>query len=115
MQVQVIDKPLKYGRRQYQIGERIEMEGRHARLFMAIGRVGIPKPPRADIPASPSLPVTLVEVLTEKETEPKTEVETGTVEKSDGDYETENMEAEEISARTGRPKRQYRRRDMQAD
>lgn len=61
MQVQVVEKPLKYGTRLYGIGELIKMTDKHARLFLAIGRVGLPKPPRADIPASPSVPVTVVE------------------------------------------------------
>jgi hypothetical protein len=94
MQVQVIQKPLKYGTRQYAIGDLIEMTAKHARLFMAINRVGVPSSPRPDIPASPSLPVTIVE--------------------TDGDYETVDIQAE-ISPRTGKPKRQYRRRDMQAE
>jgi hypothetical protein len=61
MQVQVVEKPLKYGTRLYGIGELIKMTDKHARLFLAIGRVCKPKPPRADIPASPSVPVTVVE------------------------------------------------------
>jgi len=115
MQVQIVEKPLKYGGRKYAIGEPVKMTDKHGRLFIAIGRACLPKPPRADIPASPSLPVTIVEARAEKEPEVQPEIETEIAEKSGGDYETEDMEAEEISPRTGRPKRQYRRRDMQAE
>jgi hypothetical protein len=123
MQVQVINKPLKYGRCNYQIGDRIQMDRKHARLFMVIGRVRFPEAPRADIPASPSLPLRIVEgkeeryvntIAQEMAMAPDPEPEAETAEKS-GDYETENMEAEEISSRTGRPKLTYRRRDMQAE
>jgi hypothetical protein len=116
-QVQIVEKTLKYGRRRYGIGELVMMPAKHARLFIAVGRacnaprgkavstaVGICRLPR-DSPASPSLPVTIVETV---EAEPE-------IEQSGGDYETEDMQAEEISPRTGRPKRQYRRRDMRAD
>lgn len=64
MQVQIVEKPLKYGKRRYGIGELVEMTDKHARLFMAIGRARRPKAPRPDIPASPSLPVTIVEEVT---------------------------------------------------
>ena len=77
MQVQIIEKPLKYGGRTYAIGELVKMTDKHARLFIAIGRAGLPKAPRPDIPASPSVPVTIVETseaLTETETTQPEEV-----------------------------------------
>lgn len=92
MQVQIVEKPLKYGSRRYGIGQIVEMTDKHARLFMAIGRVGLPRSPRPDIPASPSLPVTIVETISEP---------------TDTQAETPDN--------AGRSRRQYRRRDIRPE
>jgi hypothetical protein len=105
MQVQVVQKPLKYGGRHYAIGELVKMTDKHARLFIAIGRAGLPKAPRPDIPASPSLPVTLVET---KEPGALTETETA-------QPEIKDEEAQPETTTTERPRRQYRRRDIRPE
>jgi hypothetical protein len=94
MQVQIVEKPLKYGSRRYGIGQIVEMTDKHARLFMAIGRVGLPRAPRPDIPASPSLPVTIVETVSQP---------------TDTQTETEAPDS------VGRSRRQYRRRDIRPE
>lgn len=91
MLVQVIGKPLRYARRNFQVGEPVTMTRKHARLFITLGRVSLPSP--SDIPAAPSVPVVVTE---------------------GAGYERTDMQAEEISERTGKPKRRYTRRDMQA-
>lgn len=60
MKVEVIRKPLKYARVLHPVGKIIEMSGKDARLFEAIGRVQEPVAPVADLPAAPSVPVSLV-------------------------------------------------------
>lgn len=105
MQVQVVEKPLKYGGRRYAIGELVKMTDKHARLFIAIGRAGLPTAPRPDIPASPSLPVTIVET---KEPAAPTETETSQA-------ETKEEETHSETATTERPRRQYRRRDIRPE
>lgn len=104
MQVQVVQKPLTYGGRKYPIGELVKMTDKHARLFIAIGRACLPQPPRADIPASPSLPVTLVET---NEVVSNTEGEASEPEtKTESPPETVTPE---------RQRRQYRRRDVRPE
>lgn len=92
MQVQVVQKPLKYGGHTYAIGELVKMTDKHARLFIAIGRACTPTAPRPDIPASPSVPVTIVET-----NEPALK-------------ETDTAQPE-----PDRPRRQYRRRDVRPE
>jgi hypothetical protein len=104
MQVQVIEKPLKYGGRWYEIGKPVEMTDKHARLFIAIGRACIPKAPRPDIPASPSLPVTIVEL------HDKAAVEST----PSNDHGAEDSQAE-MTEPAERPRRQYRRRDIRPE
>ena len=95
MQVQVIKKPLKYGGRQYHVGEPIDMASKHVKVFLALRRVRLPPPSIADIPAAPSVPVTIVETRVE----PAPEVSSESV--------------PEIEER--RPRRQYRRRDVKPE
>lgn len=105
MQVQIVEKPLKYGGRKYAIGELVKMTDKHARMFIHIGRACLPKPPRPDIPASPSVPLTIVETndpvaLTETETTPP---------------EVKEEESQPETAAPERPRRQYRRRDIRPE
>lgn len=105
MQVQVIQKPLKYDGLNYGIGELVKMTDKHARLFIAIGRARLPKSPRPDIPASPSLPVTIVETK-----EPAARNESETIQ-----TETKGEETQSETATSERPRRQYRRRDVRPE
>jgi len=59
MQVQVIGKPLSYGKRTYQIGELVSMPSKHARVFALLRRVR--EPVYSDIPAAPSLNVVITD------------------------------------------------------
>jgi hypothetical protein len=104
MQVQVVQKPLKYGGHQYAIGELIKMTDKHARLFIAIGRACLPRAPRPDIPASPSIPVRIVETQ-----------EQAIVTESDRAKEDAAKESEPDMAPVERPRRQYRRRDIRPE
>jgi hypothetical protein len=103
MQVQIVEKPLKYGSRRYDIGQLVEMTDKHARLFMAIGRVGLPRSPRPDIPASPSLPVTNV-----TETVPPADE----IEATRQEFFDKHVGAPSPAERT---RRQYRRRDIRPE
>jgi hypothetical protein len=105
MQVQVVQKPLKYGGHTYAIGELVKMTDKHARLFIAIGRACLPTAPRPDIPASPSVPVTIVET-----NEPAAFKETDAAQP-----EVKEEEPEQEAAVPDRPRRQYRRRDVRPE
>lgn len=117
MQVQIVEKPLKYGRRRYGIGELVKMSTQHARLFIALGRVcaapngrsvsaavGICRLPR-DIPASPSTPVTLMKTQ-ENSIEAETQAD---------DEQKAGDSPSNTPTPADRPRRNYRRRDIRPE
>lgn len=86
MLVEVIGKPLRYGKMRQinQVGAQIEMTDQHARLFLALGRVKLPD---AYIPAGEEVPIGPM----------------------DRGYNLPSLDD------LPKPKRKYKRRDMQAE
>lgn len=88
MQVQVIRKPLKYAGRYFKIGESVAMTRKHAQLFIALGRARLPA---------------------REVTSPGYERTDMRAEATDADVRLIDKPSE-----GDKPKRRYRRRDMQA-
>jgi hypothetical protein len=102
MKVQVIRKPLSYGRKKHAVGDTIEMSSRDARLFRVAKRV-IDAPivdADTDIPAAPVAPITV----------------------NEGEFDHPGLDAAADASdllgeeeKPAKPKRTYKRRDLQAE
>lgn len=90
------------------IGEVIDLDRKYMRAFVAAGFVVPFTPPAADIPASPSIPLTVETEAQETDVEDEKPVEEAPKD------EKQETPAADIPASEGRKRRGYSRRDMKA-
>lgn len=124
MKVEVIGKMPKVKGVSHKIGEVIDLDRKFVRAFIAAGMVREYTPPRPDIPASPSTPLSVV-------TEPVSDVPASDVEKTEEqaapfaseaqpegatqDESAKDEESSETPAPAATPRRRYSRRDMKSE
>lgn len=122
MKVEVIGRMPRVRGVRHEIGAIIDIDRKFVRAFTAAGMVREYKPPRSDIPASPSAPLSVV-------TEPSSDAIAQDSTESDGqaaaivaptddptqDGTPKDEESTEEPAPTASPRRRYSRRDMRSE
>lgn len=112
MKIEVINKPLKYSGKVYSVGDVLDVGSRNARILLALERavLYIERKPKKESFRQP----VVRRVIAPKVVSDAQRTENETTEKEPVVTDTQKEEEQEISPRTGLPKRRYRRRDMEA-